>query len=340
MPKNVKVWKILPDDTLEEVSAAKLGSEKRVENWVKNEISVISNDLLVIGHRVWTGFGAIDVLCIDRYGDIVAVELKREPTVKDVVAQILDYGSWVKDLLKEGIIEIANLYLGNEGPLEEAFRKRFGMEIPKQLNDGHELLIVAPDLDSGTRRIIEYLSGYYSIRINAVVFDYFHYENGNEFIVRVFPPEPVEIGYSAIKKGFSKARPRPGQKELQQIADSQGIGEMYRLLMDGLSSYIGEISSREKSIAFIGKSNKSRPTIFRIILADSNSESGIRFQVYIDRLMEHIGVGEGGLYDILPENLKESFAWKGGPLVLTGFFKNLADIDKFLTGLHQICSVD
>ena len=173
MPKNVKVWKILPDDTLEEVSAAKLGSEKRVENWVKNEISVISNDLLVIGHRVWTGFGAIDVLCIDRYGDIVAVELKREPTVKDVVAQILDYGSWVKDLLKEGIIEIANLYLGNEGPLEEAFRKRFGMEIPKQLNDGHELLIVAPDLDSGTRRIIEYLSGYYSIRINAVVFDYF-----------------------------------------------------------------------------------------------------------------------------------------------------------------------
>ena len=56
-------------------------------------------DLLIIGRQVQTGFGGvIDLLALDAEGRVHVVELKRARTPRDVVAQTLDYGSWVKDL--------------------------------------------------------------------------------------------------------------------------------------------------------------------------------------------------------------------------------------------------
>ena len=184
MRPTIKMWQILPDDNLKEMARAKSSTEKRIESWVENDISVVSSDLLVIGRQVGTGFGSIDILCLDRYGDIVVVELKRDRTFKDVIIQILNYGFWAKDLSNEGVCEIADPYLRNRGPLKEAFRGRFGTDLPEVLNHSHELLIVAPEIDSSSERIIEYLSGYYGARINAVTFDYFRDRDSNEFLAR------------------------------------------------------------------------------------------------------------------------------------------------------------
>ena len=70
---------------------------------------------------VETAFGTfIDLLCMDCEGNLVIVELKRDETPRDVVAQALDYGSWVKDLEAEKIREIAANYFKGCGT------KRFG----------------------------------------------------------------------------------------------------------------------------------------------------------------------------------------------------------------------
>ncbi len=53
----------------------------------------------------------IDLLCLDHAGDIVVVELKRNKTTREITAQILHYGAWVKGLSNERITSIAETYL-------------------------------------------------------------------------------------------------------------------------------------------------------------------------------------------------------------------------------------
>ena len=83
-------------------------------------------------------------------GDLVVVELKRDKTPREITAQVLDYASWVKDLSSEQIKETADAYLGSTGPLEEAFRRHFGAELPDTLNEDHAMLVVGSEIDDGT----------------------------------------------------------------------------------------------------------------------------------------------------------------------------------------------
>jgi RecB family endonuclease NucS len=53
----------------------------RIQSWLEKDISLISSDLLIIGREVETAYGGfIDLLCLDRNGDVVIVELKRDKT--------------------------------------------------------------------------------------------------------------------------------------------------------------------------------------------------------------------------------------------------------------------
>jgi RecB family endonuclease NucS len=97
---------------LREVPRDKIGLEERLEDWLEQDISIISDDLLVIGRQVRTTFEKyIDLLCIKRNGDVVIVELKKDKAPREVIAQVLEYASWVDDLSYEDISDIADNYL-------------------------------------------------------------------------------------------------------------------------------------------------------------------------------------------------------------------------------------
>ncbi len=54
-------------------------------------------NLLIIGRQVTTKFdGIIDLLGIDRQGDLVVLELKRDRTPRETLAQVLEYASFVR----------------------------------------------------------------------------------------------------------------------------------------------------------------------------------------------------------------------------------------------------
>lgn len=179
MAEDVRVWEILEGDQLNEIKKTRLDLEVRLEKWLEQDISLLSSDLLVIGRQVDTDFGGfIDILCLDYNGDVVIVELKRDKTPREVTAQALDYASWVSDLSNDKITEIANIYLGEKGPLEDCFRAKFGAELPEIMNEHHSMIIVASEIDGRSERIIRYLSDNYGVGINAATFQYFR--NGKE----------------------------------------------------------------------------------------------------------------------------------------------------------------
>ncbi len=53
---------------------------------------------MLIGRQEVTGFGRIDLLAITPYGALVLIEHKCNRTPREVVAQALDYASWVEKL--------------------------------------------------------------------------------------------------------------------------------------------------------------------------------------------------------------------------------------------------
>ena len=128
---------------------------------------------MLIGRQEDTGFGGrVDLLAIAPDGSLILVELKRNRTPREVVAQALDYASWVEKLRAD---EIAGIYkrFAPGRSLEADFKQRFGLDLKEDmLNQSHEIVIVAASLDDSSERIVNYLSQR-SISINILCFQIF-----------------------------------------------------------------------------------------------------------------------------------------------------------------------
>ena len=297
MPEDIRIWEIREGDTLREIRKDKLNLEERIENWLEEDISILSDDLLVIGRQVETDFGGvIDLLCLAGNGDVVIVELKRDKTPREITAQTLDYASWVKDLSNDKVTEIANNYLKEKGQLEEAFQRKFNAELPEAINERHKMLIVASEIDSSSERIIKYLSDSHGVGINAATFSYFR-DDGREFLARVFLIEPSQVVRSTRAKGGPRG-PNLTYDELQKIANENGAGELYHLLVEGLTQCFDSHGTTRSSIVFASKVHN---TVFSLIPDKSSSEDGVRFQVYITRLSDYFGIDQDTAIVWLPK---------------------------------------
>jgi RecB family endonuclease NucS len=96
MPLELGIWRI--DGDTRAVVPARMDREERLEAIVHRDVSILGLDVMVIRRQVPTDYGKrIDLLAIDGDGALVVVELKRDRTPRDVVAQLLDYGSWVRN---------------------------------------------------------------------------------------------------------------------------------------------------------------------------------------------------------------------------------------------------
>jgi hypothetical protein len=169
-----RLWSI-SDVGLEPLSVERLNSEDRLEGWLEADIGILSDEILLIGRQVVTAHGGrIDLLGISADGAVSIIELKRDKTPRDIVAQVLDYASWVRRLDTPTVHEIANLYWRNNGSnFPDAFEAKFGRLPPEPLNSSHSMIIVASALDPASQRIVEYLSQEHDIGINTAFFTIF-----------------------------------------------------------------------------------------------------------------------------------------------------------------------
>ncbi|OZI13684.1 hypothetical protein CEW92_00125 [Bacillaceae bacterium SAS-127] len=190
MSLNMNLWKV-SNNKLEELSKSRLDNEERLENWIAQDITIIGLDLLIIGRQVGTFFGGrIDLLGIDCEGNLVILELKKDRTPRDVVAQALDYASWVKDLTYKQIEAIAAKYLKRS--LVDEFSERFQLDFPEEINQDHSIVIVVSELDPSSERIVRYLSSEHNLNINCIFFDFF--KDGNqELLGRSWLLDPEEV---------------------------------------------------------------------------------------------------------------------------------------------------
>jgi hypothetical protein len=219
MPVEVGIWRI--NGAPERVHFSSIEKESKLEDVLYTDIGILDPSLMVVGRQVPTSFGKfIDLLAIDAQGDLTVVELKRDRTPREVVAQVLDYASWVQDLTYEHVTAIyAEQYLGQH--FEQAFADRFGaVDPPESLNEDHRLVVVASKLDNSTERIIAYLSANYGVPVNAVFFRHFK-EGDNEYLVRSWLIDPDQ----AEAQSSRAPAPKGGKEAWNGVDFYAAIGE-------------------------------------------------------------------------------------------------------------------
>jgi hypothetical protein len=191
MPIEIGFWNIT-DNKIKKVDFSPIDSEKRLEDILAKDASILGEDFLIIGRQIMTSFGKyIDLLSINQDGNLTIIELKKNKTPRDVVAQTLDYASWIKDLSYSEIKSIfEEHYPGKK--FESVFEDKFGITPPEKLNQEHDMLIVSAQLDNETERIINYLSDSYNVPINAVFFRFFK-EKDSEYLSRSWLIDPTEV---------------------------------------------------------------------------------------------------------------------------------------------------
>src|SRR4029453_3564637 len=102
MPIRTALWKVGPQPV--PLAESTLAKEQLLEEMIVKAPRLISDEWMFIGGEEDTGYsGRIDLLAIAPDGSLVLIELKRDRTPRDVVAQALDYAQWVEKLRAEDI---------------------------------------------------------------------------------------------------------------------------------------------------------------------------------------------------------------------------------------------
>ena len=197
MPIRTDLWRIGPQP--EQLTESVLPAEQLLEDMIVAAPRMLSDEWMLLGRQENTGFGGrIDLLAIAPDASLVLIELKRDRTPREVVAQTLDYACWVEQLRADEITAIYARFAPGRN-LADDFLQRFGQRLDEdELNQGHQMIIVAASLDDSTERIVSYLSAQ-GIPINVLCFQVF--TNGNaQLLSRSWLLDPVNTQAAAVTK--------------------------------------------------------------------------------------------------------------------------------------------
>jgi hypothetical protein len=110
---------------LEEKTFHELGFKERqhLQEWIAKDPAVLGEELLII-QKEFAGFSdtneRLDLLALDKQGNIVVIENKLDDTGRDAVWQVLKYASYCASLSKQQIREIYQQHLDSRGEGEKA----------------------------------------------------------------------------------------------------------------------------------------------------------------------------------------------------------------------------
>lgn len=187
MSTEIKTWQII-NGKLEPLEANLINEGKTetydLESWIASNPSIIGPGLVIIGRQVPTKSGPLDLLAIDKSGNLVIIELKRDKLPREVMAQAMDYASDVADWSAEKISEVCLKYSTKslDDVLNESFPEVSFENV--NINETQRIILVGFSIESSLERMINWLSNNYSVNINAVILKYTKTKTGDELLTK------------------------------------------------------------------------------------------------------------------------------------------------------------
>ena len=194
--------------------------ESVLEEWLESNPGGILEDgpLLIIGRQVPTDLGkSIDLLGVDREGNVVVVELKRDRTPRDVVAQALEYAAFAAKLDAAALEGILGEYRPDEPlGLAEQHREYFKQSEAVAFNKDQRIVIIGQQVTPEIRQTALFL-GSKGVQVTCVEFTFFQAAGGG----RLLSQEIVVGGEQAKPRGKSR-RTVLSRAEFLESCDDHG----------------------------------------------------------------------------------------------------------------------
>ncbi len=221
MATRIKTWEIIGGKL--EPSSSTLADNQRteaydLETWIAENSEIVGNDIAIIGRQVITKSGPLDLIGIDRAGNIVIIELKRDLIPRMALAQAIDYASDVSDWSLDEISEICIGY--TEKNLEDFLGEKFEDVTLESMaiNQDQKILIVGFDVEEALERMVSWLSEKFSLNINVIILNYVKTNSGSELLNKTtIIPEELANERTSRKKFTIPMSNEPGNYEVDKL---------------------------------------------------------------------------------------------------------------------------
>ena len=162
--EELKIWKVDGNDSLEVSeleTTGKTETEEQLENILTENPDMLEIGLNLVGRQVNTQNGPLDLLGVDKAGQLVVFELKRGKLNRDAVAQVIDYASQLNAMDLDSLFQHITERSGNlEIEKMDNFEEWYNNNYPNHDADALKpprIVLVGLGVDETTERMVNYL---------------------------------------------------------------------------------------------------------------------------------------------------------------------------------------
>lgn len=275
---------------IEEKTFSELGFRERnhLQEWLANNPEAFGEDILII-QKEFSGFNdtneRLDLLGLDKQGNLIIIENKLDDSGKDVTWQSLKYASYCSTLTKEQIVRIYQDYLTKqnigenaEENLLEFFNSADLSEIIINSGSKQRIILVAGNFRKEVTSTVLWLMNY-NLRIQC--FKVKPLQLGEQFFLEIKQIIPVKEAEEYQIKIAEKT-----QEEIIQQESSKAIDSLYSdfwkhllAIMNAKSELFKEISPSTRG--YVG--TNSIVSGARFYFSISKTKRYARVELYINK---------------------------------------------------------
>lgn len=277
-------------EKISEKSFSELGFKERehLQEWIANNPASLGDkeeQKLLIIQKEFDGFDdtreRLDLLAIDKQGNLVVIENKLDDTGRDVTWQALKYASYCSSLRTQQIHEIYQQYLDKQRIQENSETKisEFLDNEDIQLNQNQRIIFVAANFRKEVTSTVMWLLLKYKLKIQC--FKATPYVMGEQFFLNIEQIIPVKEAEDYTIKIAEKAQ--------EDSSSQEELKNRHIVRRDFWVRLLNEVNTKSKTTLFQNIS----PSIYAWIGAGSGvrgvgynfviSKKYIRVELYIDR---------------------------------------------------------
>ncbi len=212
MATEIKVWHIRKDKTLAPVQSTLADAGRTepddLEAWIASAPEILGQRITIIGRQVPTASGPLDLLGIDKDGNTVIVELKRDMLAREALAQAIDYASAIAEW---DVSELEELCQEEHGEtIADLAGENLDQAEDISFNQAQRILLVGTSAEPALERMVRWMSDAHQVPINMILVNYIKTPGGDELLARsVVVSEEEEAGHIRRKRGMIELSDEP-----------------------------------------------------------------------------------------------------------------------------------
>ncbi|HYH16097.1 MAG TPA: DUF4268 domain-containing protein [Flavisolibacter sp.] len=261
---------------LEKKSFSDLGFKERahLQEWIAKNPDCLGEKLLII-QKEFNGFSdtyeRLDLLALDKKGNLVIIENKLDDSGRDVTWQALKYASYCSTLTKEEIRNIYQSYLdtqsNNQNAIEnitEFFDDADYSDIVLNQRMTQRIMLVAANFRKEVTSTVLWLMNF---KIQVQCFKVTPYQLNNDYFLTLDQIIPTKDAQDYVISMANKAQ--------EEISTEEEVKNRHKIRMEFWAALLKEIKG--KSTLF----QNSNPTKDHWLVAGGTNISGISYQFVV-----------------------------------------------------------